>query len=263
MQTSHSLLVYGIVLLGIGISWSQFTSYEYIHPQEDTLEVSQHIHNKLQTMSTIEQPLRIASVFASTMPEDIASTTYHDYHKDTSNTKFVSALHPLSDKTYTPKDLVPITSPYIITSQNSMKLREEAFQQLEKLSKEFYTVFGKKIVIVSAYRSYSYQKNLAQWCAATLCARAWHSEHQLWLTIDIFAATTSGEFLSRSDFNKYYQRLMKNAHRFGRHNTYQKWVAIDTYQVEPRHRRYLGRELATTLHNEWLTFAEWYNQLEE
>ena len=53
-----------------------------------------------------------------------------------------------------------------------MKLRATALDKLDKLAQEFYTIFHDKIVIVSAYRSYGYQVNLAKGCATTLCARA-------------------------------------------------------------------------------------------
>jgi len=55
-----------------------------------------------------------------------------------------------------------------------------------------------------------------------LCAPAGHSEHQLGLAIDLFAATTADKFLSKADFRKYYDWLAANAHRYGWHNTYQK-----------------------------------------
>ena len=219
--------------------------------------VEYSITNKLQSLAQNQQ-LVFAQASANNIPLYDASTLKMDYESDNSLTKFVSAKKPLTDKTYIPQDLEIIENPYIVTTQSAMKLRHQAAQALESLAKEFYTVFWKKIVIVSAYRSYTYQAGLANWCSPSLCARPGYSEHQLGLTIDIFAATTSGDFLSKADFNKYYQWLIKNAHRFGRHNTYQKWVTIDTYQVEPRHWRYVGRDLATKLHNEWLTFAQWY-----
>ncbi len=186
-----------------------------------------------------------------------------DYISDDSITKFVSAKVPLNNKQYTPVDLVPLQSEYLIITNPTMQLRAIALKKLNELATEFYTIFKDKIVIVSAYRSYKYQKNLEKWCSVTLCARAWYSEHQLWLTIDIFAATTAGNFLSKADFKKYYERLMQNAHRYGRHNSYQRWVSTDTYQQEPRHWRYVWRELATELYNNQQTFAEWYNEQQE
>ena len=183
-----------------------------------------------------------------------------DYESDKSITKFVSANIPVHNKQYTPSDLVLIDSEWLVVNNAHMKLRATALDKLDILAQEFYTIFHDKIVIVSAYRSYGYQVNLAKGCATTLCARAWYSEHQLGLTIDIFAATTAWKFLSKAEFKKYYERLMQNAHRYGWHNSYQKGVAIDTYQLEPWHWRYVGRELATELYDNQMSFAQWYTQ---
>lgn len=181
----------------------------------------------------------------------------YDSDNDMSITKFVSRKISLQDKKYIPSDLVDISSPYLVWWK-WMKLRSEAYEQLELMAQEFTDIFDKKLVIVSAYRSYSYQANLKkQWCSDTLCASPGHSEHQLGLAIDLFAATTANKFLSKKDFQQYYKRLAANAHRYGRHNTYQKWPAVDTYQIEPRHWRYLGRELATELFEQKVTFGEW------
>lgn len=193
-------------------------------------------------------------LFDTTIPEKET----RDYESDDSITKFVSAKVPFQNKKYIPGDLVLIESEWLVVNNSTMKLRAIALDRLDKLAQEFYTIFHDKIVIVSAYRSYAYQINIAKGCSPTLCARAWYSEHQLWLTIDIFAATTAGKFLSKAEFKKYYEWLMQNAHRYGWHNSYQKWIAIDTYQLEPWHWRYLGRELATELYDSQMSFAQRY-----
>ena len=171
--------------------------------------------------------------------------TEYDYDTDDSLQKYVSRSITLNNLQYEPKDLVTISNKRVILASPSMKLRDVANSKLNDLAQEFYQIFGDKLVIVSAYRSYEYQKKLKKWCSDTLCALPGRSEHQLGLAIDIFAATTAGDFLSKAEFKKYYERLAINAHRYGWHNTYQKWVEIDTYKPEPRHRRYLWRELAT------------------
>jgi D-alanyl-D-alanine carboxypeptidase len=56
---------------------------------------------------------------------------------------------------------------------------------------------------------------------------------------------------------KYYLWLVKNSHLYGWHNTYQKWVAIDGYEIEPWHWRYLWVEFATYLYENNMTIAEY------
>jgi D-alanyl-D-alanine carboxypeptidase len=186
--------------------------------------------------------------------------TEYDYNTDDSLQKYVSRDITLNNTEYTPKDLVTISNKRLILASPSMKLRDIAHSKLNDMAQEFYNIFWDKLVIVSAYRSYDYQKKLKKWCSDTLCALPGRSEHQLGLAIDIFAATTAWDFLSKAEFKKYYEWLAINAHRYGWHNTYQKWVDIDTYQVEPRHRRYLGRELATELFERKMTLGEWYKE---
>lgn len=186
------------------------------------------------------------------------SESVYDTGTDASITKYVSRVIPLNTIQYTPSDLISIQSKYLTTSSQKFQLRQEAAENLIDMAKEFHDIFNKKLVIVSAYRSYTYQANLRKkWCADTLCAPAGHSEHQLGLAVDLFAATTADQFLSKADFRKYYDWLAANAHRYGWHNTYQKWVDIDTYQIEPRHWRYLWRTLATELFEKKMTFGEW------
>lgn len=187
----------------------------------------------------------------------------HDYDtaSDDSIQKYVSRTIGLSKSNYIPNDLITLTGENLSFNSNHLQLRKNAAIQLDALAQEFQEIFNKKLVIISAYRSYHYQLSMKKkWCPDTLCAPAGHSEHQLGLAIDIFAATTAGDFLSKTDFRKYYERLAINAHRYGRHNTYQKWVEIDSYQIEPRHRRYLGRELATELFEKKMTFWEWIKE---
>ena len=189
--------------------------------------------------------------------------TEYDYDTDDSLQKYVSRTITLNTVTYIPDDLVTISDKRLVLANPSMKLRAIAHTKLNDMAQEFYQIFGDKLVIVSAYRSYEYQKKLKKWCSDTLCALPGRSEHQLGLAIDIFAATTAWDFLSKAEFKKYYEWLAINAHRYGWHNTYQKWVEIDTYQPEPRHRRYLGRELATELFERKMTLGEWYQEKNE
>lgn len=260
-QHWHYIIISLVALLwGAGLLYyTEIQSYYLENQSPETTEK----FNTLATTSWSESTSWTASyvlpnglvLFDTSVPQK-----EFDYTTDSSITKFVSAKVPLTDKEYVPDDLVPISSEWLIIQWSNAKLREIANKKLNELAGEFYTAFQDKLVIVSSYRSYSYQKNLEKGCSLTLCARAWYSEHQLGLTIDIFAATTAGKFLSKAEFKTYYEWLMQNAHRYWWHNSYQKGVATDTYQQEPRHWRYLGRELATELHDNQQTFAEWYNK---
>ena len=177
--------------------------------------------------------------------------------KDDSLTKFVNNKEHLNNKPYIPNNLVFIKSDFIIDAKWNQQLRKEAFGVLNKMAEDFYNKFNKKIVVVSAYRSYIYQKWIKdRGCPDNLCAKAGYSEHQLWLAVDLWEASTQKQFLFK--YNKYYNWLNENAANYGFHNTYQKWLEVDWYEIEPWHWRYLWIKLAKYLKDNNLTFAEYY-----
>lgn len=184
-----------------------------------------------------------------------------DLETDKEITKFISAKVPFNDKTYIPKQLELLKWEYIIDIKWSQKVRKETNIALNNLAKAFYKKFQKKIIIVSAYRSYNYQKWIKdRGCPDLFCAKAWYSEHQSWLAVDLWEATSKKQFLSKPNLKKYYNWLSENAYKYWFHNTYQKWLEIDTYVAEPWHWRYMWIRLATYLYKENMTFAEFYNK---
>lgn len=184
-----------------------------------------------------------------------------DYYKlpDSNFQKFVWVWHPFSDIKYEPSDLVPLQWRSHISAQARHTFRSEAADALEEMANAFYETFWTNIVIASAYRSYSYQKNsISETCKQSWrCAREWESEHQLWLAVDLWEATNEEKFLSK--YKNYYDRLHNNAHKYWFHQSYQNWREFDWYYIEPRHRRYLGTWLATKLHEKNITFTQYVN----
>ena len=171
--------------------------------------------------------------------------------------KFVGVNKPFHNVSYEPSDLVPLQWHPHISAQTRHTLRKEAADNLEKMANAFYAKFWKNIVIASAYRSYSYQKNsISESCKQSWrCAREWESEHQLWLAVDLWEATNEQKFLSK--YQKYYDRLHENAHLYWFHQSYQNWREFDGYYIEPRHWRYLWTWLATKLHDRNITFTQY------
>ena len=78
------------------------------------------------------------------------------------------------------------------------------------------------MVVVSAYRSYQYQKNqISESCKQSgYCAREGESEHQLGLAVDLWETTNEEKFLLK--YQRYYDWLKDNAHLYGFHQSYQK-----------------------------------------
>jgi D-alanyl-D-alanine carboxypeptidase len=170
--------------------------------------------------------------------------------------KFVSVGQPFKNLSYEPPDLVPLVSTKSLTIQGTRSLRQEASEQLSQLSLAFYEVFKKPLVVMSAYRSYMYQKNqIAENCKQSgYCAREGESEHQLGLVVDLWEASNEEKFLAK--YQAEYDWLVENAWNWGFHQSYQKGKLVDGYAVEPRHWRYLGSKLAKELWEKGMTFSE-------
>lgn len=183
-----------------------------------------------------------------------------DLETDDSITKFVNSSVPFHDKAYIPENLQSFTSDHVADGKWYGTLRADLIPELHALWEAFYNEFGTKFLINSAYRSYAYQKWIKdRGCPDNVCAKAGYSEHQSWLGLDIFSISSESVWKNNPTLWKYYTWLDQNAHKYGFHNTYQKGLEIDGYEIEPWHWRYLWVDLATYLHEQKITIAEFYN----
>jgi zinc D-Ala-D-Ala carboxypeptidase len=186
---------------------------------------------------------------------------YHvpDTYTDTTLLRFVSRSIPLADMGYIPAPLVSISGAHINQAGRSSQLRKDARDALWDLARAFEDEFKTPLVVISGYRSAAYQQRL--WdlgrCTDSLCAPPWYSEHQLGLAIDVFDATNEDDFIANRNYKRYVTWFQGNAHIYGWHQSYQKGEAIDGYEVEPWHWRYIGVEMATKLKNLWWTYTEY------
>ena len=211
-----------------------------------SLAQNQRIWQKFSRFSTLNLSSFLSKIDYSKLPDNDIQ-------------KFVGVNKPFYNISYEPSDLVSLQWRSHISAQARHTLRKEAANNLEKLANDFYKTFWTNIVIASAYRSYSYQKNSISksYKQSGRCAKEWESEHQLWLAVDLREATNEKKFLSK--YQKYYNWLHDNAHLYWFHQSYQNWREFDGYYIEPRHRRYLGTWLATKLHNRDITFTQYVN----
>ena len=162
-------------------------------------------------------------------------------------------------KDYTPSDLESIDSKYNKGANN--KLRHVAKESFEAMC-DAALKDGIKIYSGSAFRSYSYQANLynkyvnidGKKKADTYAARAGHSEHQTGLALDIMNAKY--QFLSSGDEEHIW--LLHNSYKYGFILRYPKDKEdITGYMFEEWHFRYVGKEVAKTIHDEDITFDEY------
>lgn len=181
-----------------------------------------------------------------------------DLISDDSCQKFVDSQHFIY-VWYKAWDLEEINSVFTSNNAKNFKLRKEAGVEFADMAWAFSNEFDfkKKLSITSTWRSAKYQQELAASCSSDRCAEPWASEHELGLAIDLGVNWWN----IMSNGWKYYDWLMNNAHRRGFHNTYQKWIEIDGKMMEPWHWRYVWVSLATYLHDNGLSLAEYFYSL--
>ena len=166
---------------------------------------------------------------------------------------------------YVPNNLVELTKEY---SKGGIYLVDEAanaFQELVDNAKKD----GLEVRAISAYRSYAYQVNLynrykkedGEAAADTYSARPGFSEHQTGLCVDVDNRVKSfTEFEETKSFNW----MQEHAHEYGfilrfpndKEN-------ITGYTYESWHYRYVGKEIATYIKKNNITWDEYYMEFLE
>lgn len=162
-------------------------------------------------------------------------------------------------QSFIPDDLVLINKNY---SNENKYLRKEAAESFEKLSQTAKNL-GYRIVAVSAFRDYDYQKNLFNHYvsekgldyALNCSAKPGHSEHQTGLAIDVEGSNMDYDNFDKS---KEFEWMRENAHKFGFIMRYPKGHEhITRFKYEPWHYRYVGIPTATYIYENDLTLEEY------
>ena len=163
---------------------------------------------------------------------------------------------------YEPDDLVDIPIKYYYGS--AKKIRQEAYDAFVEMW-EAANQEGIYLVIVSAYRNgadqkeaYDYYANLkGTTYADSIAARPGFSEHQTGLALDIYSkGNTVAETFKDSNAYKW---LINNCYKYGFILRYPEAKSTLTgYNYESWHYRYVGKELAQKVHDEGITYDEYY-----
>lgn len=161
---------------------------------------------------------------------------------------------------YVPENLVKVSSSYAYQGNSVRQDVLEAFIEMAASAKNEDIV----LVINSSYRSYKdqdaiwkYRKNnYGQEKADQYAARAGHSEHQSGLAIDIAQYNSKEDDFENTEA---FTWLQNNAHKYGFILRFKKDAEdITGYAYESWHYRYVGVEVATKIHDENITFDEYY-----
>lgn len=256
---TKELDIYSIIALAILIMYVVWLTFFLVNADKEIKNIYRWIDaRRAETQLLIEQIEKIRL-------DNKNNIYFLDFESDNSIHKFVSPNVSFSDKWYIPEGLEKIWSDVVYDAKGGWQLlTNETNEALQKIWKAFYLRFKKKLSIVSAYRSYLYQAGIkSRWCPDNLCAKAWFSEHQSGLAVDIWDASSNSVWKNNKDLKSYYDWFNENAHIYGFTNSYQKWPEIDWYEIEPWHWRYIWEEMATYLKEHKLTFSEFYNSISD
>lgn len=170
----------------------------------------------------------------------------------------VNKQRPLQPKTFVPTDLVAPAIPLRLGQDSKeMQLRGPAADALTRMY-EAARAEDLKLMVSSAYRSYSYQDNLynyyvkqqGQATADSQSARPGHSEHQTGLAVDIEPASRTCEIQACFADTPEGKWVAENAYKYGFIIRYTDGKQSTTgYIYEPWHLRYVGEDLANELRN--------------
>ncbi len=168
------------------------------------------------------------------------------------------------NKEYAPTDLKDISLDYSYGNEGDNKLLSYAYDEFMNLWQAANDA-GFYLMVTSSYRNYEEQESIyeerkvaqGERKADETAARPGHSEHQTGLVVDMTSKTEPIE----SDFkdSKTYNWLKENAYKYGFIERYpEDKTYITGYAPESWHWRYVGSDAAKVIHDENITYDEYY-----
>ena len=165
----------------------------------------------------------------------------------------VNGRHYL-DESYKPDSLVTISMDYCYEHQQALPAVVDAFMALQQACKQ---QTDAQLMVNSAYRSYQQQIETHKRNPKGYAARAGGSEHQTGLALDV----TSRQHPMRWPFDTSEEGvwMREHCHEYGFILRYPKRQSqVFGFVYEPWHLRYVGKEVAKRIHDEDITFDEYY-----
>ncbi len=157
---------------------------------------------------------------------------------------------------YTPSDLVEIPKEWSV--KEGLMLRKEAAQALENMLKDAEKA-GFKIRVISAYRSWEYQRELYERAIERYgpdqqaVAKPGRSEHQLGLAVDLVRADMYCALEKCFSRTPEYRWLVNNCWKYGFIQPYVRHNIL--YVEEQWHFRYVGVEAAKSYMEEYKDYV--------
>ena len=199
--------------------------------------------------------------------EYVNTKAYKEGYKQYSMSDTTKGIYTIASKIYylyhyVPDNLVDVEREYR-KSVKSFSMVKEAYEAFKRMS-DAATSKGLKVLATCAYRSYEDQKKIyegylkkdPQDFVDTYSSRPGFSDHQIGLSIDVWADNKTFEEFASTKENEW---LKDNAYKYGFIMRYpMKKEYITGYMYESWHYRYVGLDAAKEIHNNNITFDEYY-----
>ncbi len=216
----------------------------------------------------LDRYMKVESEDIDTIIRTVNTNIDREFYTEIKETDISKETLLIANKYYQlPKDyfygqLVTIGNAY--SNNKGQKLNKTAYEAFKKMvdAAEKEDVHFRNL---SAYRSYqtqnglynNYKKEHGEVWADKWSARPGHSEHQTGLALDV--AVKGNSYFDGFEKTKEFAWLQENAHLYGFILRYpEDKQEITGYGYEPWHYRYVGEEVATYIHEENITFEEYY-----
>jgi len=182
----------------------------------------------------------------------------------------VNKSRGLKPAKFIPQDLITPKFGALNANPYGRKLRKDAGNAAIALAKAMAAAGKGKLVIQSAYRSYTEQdtihaRQVSRYglkAGEALAARPGYSEHQTGLAMDVSARSQGCQIRVCFGGTKAGTWLAANAYKYGWIIRYPSFATkITGYQYEPWHLRFVGVELATDMHDKKIHTLEQYFKL--
>ena len=278
VKTMNYHKTYEYKLLKIGYSKEEIKTIEkltdktkdYLLEIEYNKNVTSLINEKYFMEKNLKTYLEYLNTNDKSFTDVVAIVNVGAYNNWYSNTKatdlskgnliLVNKFYSL-DNTYNSDDMVKVSSTYSYgTNQKITKDTFDAFLSMWKDAKKE----NLTLIINSSYRSYEeqdevyneYKSSHGEKEADRIAARPGYSEHQTGMAVDI---QTYGSRAATFEAFDEFKWLQENAYKYGFILRYPKDKEYLTgYEYESWHYRYVGVDVATYIHNNNITFDEYY-----
>ena len=220
---------------------------------EKNLERYQAYYEDNSDLSIDEVIKRVNSGIDKTWYEDVEPT---DLTKG--NLMIINKLHYV-DKNFEPDNLVSMSgygNGYLV------KDTHDAYAEMYAAAKED----GMNLLVTTSYRNYGFQSTLywnyvnsdGQASADTYSARPGYSEHHSGLAVDLSTPSLTNAF-TEFVYTDEYKWMQANCYKYGFIQRYtDENQYITGYQPEAWHYRYVGKDVAKYIHDNNITFEEYY-----